>query len=336
MSIEPLISICIPTYNGSPYIEKCIESCITQTYRNIEIIVCDDCSTDSMLNVLNPYLKKDSRIKFFQNEKNLGLVGNWNKCMNYASGQYIKWLFQDDWMDVNAIEEFIEIANKGYDFIVSKRSFILNEMATNEDKIYYSKQVKKLEDYFDHNEKGYYFSNSKIKDVVISNIALNFIAEPSLIFFKKTLIKKVGLYDHLFHQICDLEYNMRLASEVGVYVINKPLCHFAIHSQSTTNTNVNNKYFQLRFIEQAYFAYKLLNHNSFISIQKLFSLKQKLKLVFYYKYRMHEAKRYIANKDNQSNYSLTFINYPFLKPSIWDKTILLPIFRFIDLLKSRQ
>jgi len=335
MSSEPLISICIPTYNGSQYIEKCIESCLAQSYRNIEIIVCDDCSSDSLINVLNPYLKKDCRITFYQNEKNLGLVGNWNKCMNYASGEYIKWLFQDDWMDVNAIEEFVEIANKGYDFIVSKRNFILNELATDEDKMYYSKKVKTLENYFNQDEIGCYFPTSKMKDIVVSNIALNFIAEPSLIFFKRTLIKEVGLYDHLFHQICDLEYNMRLASKVGVYVLNKPLCYFAIHAQSTTNANVNNKYFQLRFIEQAYYAYKLIHHNSFKSIQKLFSLKQKLKLILYYKYRMHEAKRYISHKDNQSNYSMAFINYPFLKPSVLDRTILLPIFRFIDLLKSR-
>lgn len=335
MSSEPLISICIPTYNGSQYIEKCIESCLAQSYRNIEIIVCDDCSSDSLLNVLNPYLKKDCRITLYQNEKNLGLVGNWNKCMNYASGEYIKWLFQDDWMDVYAIEEFVEIANKGYDFIVSKRNFILNELATDEDKMYYSKKVKTLENYFNQDEVGCYFPTSKIKDIVVSNIALNFIAEPSLIFFKRTLIKEVGVYDHLFHQICDLEYNMRLASKVGVYVLNKPLCHFAIHAQSTTNANVNNKYFQLRFIEQAYYAYKLIHHNSFKSIQNLFSLKQKLKLILYYKYRMHEAKRYISHKDNQSNYSMAFINYPFLKPSVLDRTILLPIFRFIDLLKSR-
>ena len=335
MSSEPLISICIPTYNGSQYIEKCIESCLAQSYRNIEIIVCDDCSSDSLINVLNPYLKKDCRISFYQNEKNLGLVGNWNKCMNYASGEYIKWLFQDDWMDVNAIEEFVEIANKGYDFIVSKRNFILNELATDEDKMYYSKKVKTLENYFNQDEIGCYFPTSKIKDIVVSNIALNFIAEPSLIFFKRTLIKEVGLYDHLFHQICDLEYNIRLASKVGVYVLNKPLCHFAIHAQSTTNANVNNKYFQLRFIEQAYYAYKLIHHNSFKSIQNLFSLKQKLKLILYYKYRMHEAKRYISHKDNQSNYSMAFINYPFLKPSVLDRTILLPIFRCIDLLKSR-
>jgi hypothetical protein len=255
--------------------------------------------------------------------------------MNYASGEYIKWLFQDDWMDVNAIEEFVEIANKGYDFIVSKRNFILNEMATDQDKLYYSKNVKTLENYFNQDDVGCYFPPSKIKDIVVSNIALNFIAEPSLIFFKRTLIKEVGLYDHLFHQICDLEYNLRLASKVGVYVLNKPLCHFAIHAQSTTNSNVNNKYFQLRFIEQAYYAYKLVHHPSFKSIQKLFSLNQKLKLIIYFKYRMHEAKRYISNQDNQSNYSMAFINYPFLKPSVWDRTILLPIFRLIDLLKSR-
>lgn len=336
MRVEPLISICIPTYNGSQYIEKCIESCLAQTYKHIEIIVSDDCSADSISDIVNGYKIKDNRIKFYQNEKNLGLVGNWNVTLNYASGEYIKWLFQDDWIETNAIEEFVNMAKKGYDFIISKRSFILNETATIEDKLYYSKKVKTLENYFNQDAVGSYFSASKIKDIVISNIALNFIAEPSLIFFKKSLILKVGLYDHLFQQICDLDYNVRLAAEVGVYVINKPLCHFAIHNQSTTSTNVYTKYFQLRFIEQAYYAYKLLHHPSFKSLQKLFSIKQKLKLAIYYKYRMHEAKRYISKKENQSKYIEAFVSYPFLKPSVLDNTFLLPFFIFIDLYKSRR
>jgi glycosyltransferase involved in cell wall biosynthesis len=333
---NPLVSICIPTYNGAQYIKKCIDTCIAQTYSNIEIIICDDCSTDNTLLLVQEIAQKDSRIKYYKNAFNLGLVGNWNATLNHAQGEYIKWLFQDDWMEPSAIEEFVVVANDGFDFIISKRNFILEETATSQDKEYFAHQVKKLENHFSHSQTGHYFAPIEISVFATNYIALNFIAEPSLIFFKKSLIDKVGLYDSLFHQICDLEYNLRLASEVGVYVINKPLCCFAIHSNSTTNNNIHQKYFQLRFIEQAYYAYKLVNDIVFKSLQNHLTFSQKAKLKVYYKYRIHEAKRFISKQSDDSLYKNALINYPFFKQDIIDIVVLAPLFMSIDMLKSRN
>jgi glycosyltransferase involved in cell wall biosynthesis len=331
-----LVSICIPTYNGANYIEKCIVSCLQQTYTAIEIVICDDCSSDNTIEIVKKYVSKDNRIKYYINSINKGLVSNWNATLEHSSGEYVKWLFQDDWMEPNAIQEFVSTSNNGYDFIISKRNFVLDNLATNEEKDYYFNKVKKLDNHFSNSEVGHYFSPSDIVSYATDYIALNFIAEPSLIFFKKSLMNKVGLYDRLFHQICDLEYNLRLASEVGVYIINKPICHFAIHAQSTTNSNINQKFFQLRFIEQAYYAYKLINDPSFSAFQKLITFKQKLKLKLYFKYRMHEAKRYIAKQPNKAYFKEALLNYPFLQQNLFDKTIFAPIFMSIDMLKSRR
>ena len=333
---NPLVSICIPSYNGSQYIKKCIESCLLQTYADIEIIICDDCSTDNSLELIKEFSSKDNRIKFYQNVSNLGLVGNWNATLTHASGEYIKWLFQDDWMEPTAIDEFVAVAKTGYNFIISKRDFVLNESATLVDKDYYNYKVKKLENHFASSQLGHYFSPTDITSLATDYIALNFIAEPSLIFFKKSIISKVGLYDSLFHQICDLEYNLRLAAEAGVYVINKPLCHFAIHPNSTTNSNIIQKYFQLRFLEQAYYAYKLLKSDVFAGLKNRMSLMQKLKLILYYKYRIHEAKRYMSQNPNEAFYKKALSDYPFLMHSSIDKAIFAPIFMSIDLLKSRR
>ena len=334
--MKGLVSICIPTYNGAQYIEKCIDTCIAQTYSNIEIIICDDCSTDATVELIKTLAQKDNRIKLYRNSNNKGLVGNWNATLSYAQGEYIKWLFQDDWMEPNAIEEFVVTAKQGFDFIISKRNFILEESATTQDKEYFNHQVKKLENHFPDSETGHYFLPIEIAVFVTDFIALNFIAEPSLIFFKRSLIDKVGLYDKLFHQICDLEYNVRLASEVGVYVINKALCHFAIHANSTTNSNIHQKYFQLRFIEQAYYAYKLVNDVAFKSLQNHLTFSQKAKLKLYYKYRIHEAKRFISKQSEDSLYKNALINYPFLKQDVIDMVVLAPLFMSIDMLKSRN
>ena len=332
---NPLVSICIPTYNGAKYIVKCIESVLAQTYHNFEVIINDDASSDDTALVVKSYVQRDNRIKFFQNDINKGLVDNWNITLSLSSGEYIKWLFQDDWMAPNALEEFVLAAMKGFDFIISKRNFILDNTATDDDKDYFDYRLKKLDNHFPNNEPYHFFTQKEIAIFSTDYIALNFIAEPSLVFFKSTLIDKIGVYDKLFHQICDLEYSVRLASEAGVYVINKPICSFAIHSNSTTNSNLNKKYFQLRFIEQAYYAYKLSNDNVFKSIRKYYSFMQLLKLKIYYKYRIHEAEKYISKQPNPDILKSSFIDYPFLKQNIIDKIVLFPVFLGIDILKSR-
>lgn len=330
----PLISICIPTYNGSHYIKKCIECCIHQSYKNIEIIINDDGSNDDTVSIIQQFAQKDDRIKFTYNEKNCGLVANWNRCLDLASGTYIKWLFQDDWMELNAIESFYEIAKQGYDVVVSKRNYELPQNATIAEKDYYYRDIKKLENYFNTNLEGYYFSNKQIVDIAVSNIALNFIGEPSLLFYKKDLIQKVGNYDLLFHQICDLEHCMRLASIAGIYVINKPLCSFVVHANSTSSSNINSKYFYLVYFETAHYAYKLIHHKAFSTFKLLASFNQKLKLKLYYKFKMFEAKRIPKSQTDLMTYKKALIDFPFLKSSIFDVIVLHPLFYFLKFIKK--
>lgn len=330
----PLVSICIPVYNGEAYLKKCIESCLSQTFSDFEIIVCNDQSTDNSQAIIREFVLKDSRIKSFTNSNNLGLVGNWNATLNHATGKYIKWLFQDDWMEPNALEVFITAAQQGYDFIVSMRNFILEE-SNSKDQNYYKNEVVKLENHFDKDSAGHYFSSQQIAGLSTDNIALNFIGEPSLTFFKKGLIDTIGLYDPKFHQICDLEFNLRLAGVAGVYVINQPLCCFAVHEQSTTSKNLEEKYFQLRFIEQAYFAFKLLNDKSFKQLQSGFTFAGKIKLALYYNYRIHEAKRFLKKQNQNNKYTDNLMEYPQLNPNSFKHVLLSPLYFILDLVKRR-
>jgi glycosyltransferase involved in cell wall biosynthesis len=330
---QPIVSICIPTYNGANFIDKCLQCAIDQTYPFIEIIINDDGSTDDTVSIIQHFQAIDKRIKFTQNSTNQGLVKNWNCCLTLAQGQYIKWLFQDDWMEPNAIEEFVKVAEQGYQLIVSKRHYILPLNASKEDEIYYYRNIKKLENYFDKAERGHYFSKLDIASLAVSNIALNFIGEPSLMFFKKSLIETVQNYDDNFHQICDLEHTLRIASHAGIYCINKPLCHFVIHTNSTSQSNLNNKYFQLRYFETAYYAYKILHHSLFFEFQNLITFRQKIKLKMYYKFRMYEAKQINKNEAELVTYQNLLYKFPFFKTSIIDKVVWYPLFFVIKLLK---
>ena len=93
---EPLISIALCTYNGERFLEEQVESILAQTYKNLEIIVVDDCSTDETTDIVNVYAEKDSRIKLFRNEVNLGFNKNFERALGLTSGEYIAICDQDD------------------------------------------------------------------------------------------------------------------------------------------------------------------------------------------------------------------------------------------------
>ena len=104
-----LVSICIPAYNGEHLIFRAIESCLNQTYTNLEIVIVDDCSSDNTIEIIKNFQSKDQRIKFFRNESNLGVALNFFETFKKSSGEYVQHLGQDDWLDKNYIEKKLDI-----------------------------------------------------------------------------------------------------------------------------------------------------------------------------------------------------------------------------------
>jgi len=90
----PLVSICIPSYNCGAFIESTLNSVLQQTYRPLEVIITDDCSTDGTVGIIKGF--SDPRIRLIQNDANLGVGFNWNKALSFATGTYIKLMGGDD------------------------------------------------------------------------------------------------------------------------------------------------------------------------------------------------------------------------------------------------
>ena len=103
-SNDKTVSIAMATYNGERFLREQLDSLLNQTYRNLEIIICDDCSTDSTAGILSEYAKKDSRLSFFVNEKNLGFKKNFEKAIGLCKGEFIALSDQDDIWEANKIE----------------------------------------------------------------------------------------------------------------------------------------------------------------------------------------------------------------------------------------
>ena len=89
---EDLVSIIMPAYNCGNYIGITLESVISQTYRNWEVIVVDDCSSDNTAEVVKDYMMKEPRIKYYRLEKNSGAAVARNKAIDLASGKYLAFL----------------------------------------------------------------------------------------------------------------------------------------------------------------------------------------------------------------------------------------------------
>lgn len=105
--INPLVSILTVTYNHEKYISDCIESVLKSTYPNFELIVVDDVSSDRTFEIAKGYEKKDSRVRVFRNEKNLGDYPNRNKAATYAQGKYLKYVDGDDLIYPFGLEQLV-------------------------------------------------------------------------------------------------------------------------------------------------------------------------------------------------------------------------------------
>lgn len=118
--MDELISIITPSYNSAKYITETIESVICQSYTNWELLITDDCSSDSTIEVIKNYLEKDSRIKLYVLDKNSGAGVARNNSIKNAKGDYLTFIDSDDLWDKNFLFDSINLCkNNNYSFVFS-------------------------------------------------------------------------------------------------------------------------------------------------------------------------------------------------------------------------
>ena len=145
-----LISIIIPVYNTAQYLDTCLSSVCNQTFTNLEIIIVNDGSTDSSLDIINKYAEQDLRIVVI-NQKNQGLSSARNSGLEIANGEFIIFLDSDDWLEYNCCEmAFLEAEKSRVDVVLwaysreyedkSKITLLFDDVAVNWD----NQNIKKL------------------------------------------------------------------------------------------------------------------------------------------------------------------------------------------------
>lgn len=229
--VLPLVSILIPTYNRPEYFKLALESAINQTYKNIEIIICDNSNNDETMKLVkNEYMTKYNNIKYEKNNENLGQIGNLQKLFDLAQADYINYLMDDDLFKNNKIEKmmnhFIDDLDKNISLITSSRTII------NENGNEYGTYVN-MDNVI--NEDTLFIGEDLIKYVVENE--LNIIGEPTTVLFrKKNLHGKFATYkDTTFKTIPDVASWFNLLNEGNAFFISNPLSYFRIHGDQGQN-----------------------------------------------------------------------------------------------------
>ena len=140
------VSIIVAAYNIEDYIKRCMYSIVNQTFKDIEIIVVNDGSTDNTLNIINDFAKNDARIKIID-KKNGGLIEARKSGLEIASGEYILFLDGDDWLHLEAIEKLCKEAKKDNFDIVLYNFYLAYDNNKLEEKSSFEEIVKHEDDY---------------------------------------------------------------------------------------------------------------------------------------------------------------------------------------------
>jgi len=222
----PLVSICIPVYNAEPYIFKTLNSALNQTYKNFEIIIFDDCSTDKTAEIIKTI--KDGRITYHLNDKNYGAFKNFQKCVDSSNGEFIKLLNDDDLLKPDAIETQANVLINNPDVsLCITATNVINDF----DKIIMKRQLYK---------KSLKINGKKIAKKSILR-GRNIYGEPSTVLFRRDKIRQAGNFANELYYTCDLDCWIRLSYIGDVYYINEFLSDWRISSTNETSNLFLNK-----------------------------------------------------------------------------------------------
>ena len=195
--LNPSISVIVPVYNVEKFLPKCIESIMKQTFKNIEIILLNDGSTDNSLEICNTYAEKDERIKVYSHS-NMGLGPTRNRGLEIATGDYLAFVDSDDYISQDGLASLYKKAVENNLDIVQGETFLFKDGASDEKLRKSLKDVKNITVTADSSEyfyKYYYFNRVYSHNAWDKIYKRNFVLENKLQFGDN---KKIFAEDNWF------------------------------------------------------------------------------------------------------------------------------------------
>ncbi len=218
----PAVSICIPTFNYRRYLSDALSSSLSQTFREIEVLVVDNCSDDGSMELIEEFARCDPRVVAHRNERNIGMAGNFNRCLELARGRYVKFLCADDILEPGCVEALVGgmEARDGVRLAGCARHYF-GEAGNPSRRLGYSRRKETLT------------GAQVLRDCFYKG---NLIGEPTAVMFRRA---DVGAgFDGSYLQIFDMEYWLRLLKEGWFSFVPEPLCGIRQHPDTGTTENL--------------------------------------------------------------------------------------------------
>ncbi|MDZ5784207.1 glycosyltransferase family 2 protein [Marinococcus luteus] len=292
------VSVVLPTHNRENLISRALESVLCQSYKNLEIIVVSDGSTDQTNSIVNQYKKNDSRIKFISYHPGRG--GNYarNIGINAANGKYIAFLDDDDeWF-----KEKIELQLKEFD------------KNPNVGLVYTGAQIKYLDSGITYNSFP-----KKIGDLSNEILIANFIGSTSSVMVQADILNEVGLFDEKLKACQDYDLWIRICNRTEIGAVKLPLIKY-YNNNATAQISDDVKKYEEAII---YINEKYKKHYSNLDKKIIKKQQQSNNLLLANKGLRNNNKklarkyiwRHFKNKPNMTAivlYILSYVNYKFI------------------------
>jgi glycosyltransferase involved in cell wall biosynthesis len=260
--MPPLVTVCIPTYNHAHFLPDSLRSALEQTERDLEILVVDNCSSDDTETVVREFCCSDKRVRYVRNSVNLGLVGNLNKCLELASGTYVKFLLADDLLEPDCVREMLkELESTPECTLVASRRQLVN------------RDLRPLRVAGFKNLCGL-LDGQRIIGYTLFNG--NYIGEPTAVLFRKR--DALRGFSAEYKRLVDVEMWFQLLENGALVYIDKPLVISRQHETQETHGLIRS----LDFIDEEIELYQSYVDKPYIRATLVQCLKWRFKTAWIY------------------------------------------------------
>lgn len=304
----PLVSVCVPTYNGERFIQATLQSILAQDYRPLEVVIGDDHSQDQTLAICEAFqaavVDPAFTIKILSHDR-LGLAGNWNFCVANSTGDYLKFLLQDDLLLPDCISDLVGLARKDEEIgLVFCQREIICEDGLEIDQLYghlhrHWQKLRPVQSGLD-----------LLLDPNLLEPPFNKIGEPSNVLLRREAIAQVGEFDQSLVQVLDWDMWLRFLAVGKIGYVDRVLVQFRVHLGQVSQVNaetgaswLDNWRLYLKMLSDRTYEFlpESLRRDVFLKLVKeLQSIQQQLKTLNQEIDLLHTDRQMIAHQLEQT------------------------------------
>jgi GT2 family glycosyltransferase len=254
----PLVSVCVPTYNGARFLHQCLDSALRQSWRDLEVLVVDDGSSDETLAIARDYARRDERVRVQVNPHNLGLADNWNRCVALARGRWIKFLFQDDYLEPACVSRMLEAATGDTALVAVRRDIVFEPGIPASVRRTYEPFTTRasLSGFFGHAAR---IRAAEFAAHLVRRPRLNCIGEPTALLIRRSAFDRFGAFNRDFAVLTDWEFAARVAIHTGLAYVDDTLAAFRVHAWSASQTRGASRRFRVWVLDGLIMEHELAN-----------------------------------------------------------------------------